>query len=209
MTRAVVWRGSCMSLSEPRIIRLVAFSLIISTISWAGQNQGQDRNQREMVEALEAYAVFKMGRHEEAFEAWLALAQKGNTQGMLNVGNMYQTGQGVEQDSAKARYWYQQGAAQGDSNAWLALAQLAESGDSKTAIRLYQRAAQAGSTEAQRHVAQHLLAHNQTQAACIWLQRATDQDDDEARVLLRRHCPKLTQTTAATGRNHLVGLAGW
>lgn len=69
---------------------------------------------REMVRVLEAYAVYKMGQYDLAFERYKALAEAGSRQGMYNLANMYSTGQGVGQDSEKAFEWYLRAARDGD-----------------------------------------------------------------------------------------------
>ncbi len=79
------------------------------TDSFASDN----RNEREMVQALEAYAVYKMGNYIEAFERFLSLAEMGNVQGMLNVANMYAVGVGVKENQRIATDWYQRAAGKG------------------------------------------------------------------------------------------------
>lgn len=74
----------------------------------------QTRVARDMVKVLEAYAVYKMGQYDLAFERYMALAQAGNRQGMLNVANMYAEGKGVGQDHAQAFNWYLKLAEAGD-----------------------------------------------------------------------------------------------
>ena len=68
-----------------------------------------DRVSREAVEALEAYAVYKMAQYPEAYRRFLGLAQKDNVQGMLNVANMLQAGLGTERDAAGRRLGSGQG----------------------------------------------------------------------------------------------------
>ncbi|MBW7472495.1 tetratricopeptide repeat protein [Marinobacter sp. M216] len=74
----------------------------------------QKRTARDIVKVLEAYAVYKMGQYDLAFERYLTLAKRGNRQGMLNVANMYSEGMGVEQSDAKAFRWYRRLAESGD-----------------------------------------------------------------------------------------------
>ena len=80
-------------------------------------SEDQIRVARDMIRALEAYAVYKMGQYDLAFERYLKLAEDGNRQGMLNVANMYSEGKGVEQSDRKAFSWYLQAAEIGDRSA--------------------------------------------------------------------------------------------
>ncbi|WP_417514730.1 tetratricopeptide repeat protein [Marinobacter sp.] len=97
---------------------IVLFSLIILTpYSVQAQTQAvddQNRIARDLIRVLEAYAVYKMGQYDLAFERYTALAEDGNRQGMLNVANMYLEGKGVKQS---------------DTNAFKLYLKLAESGD--------------------------------------------------------------------------------
>jgi len=67
-----------------------------------------------MIRVLEAYAVYKMGQYDLAFERYIVLAEDGNRQGMLNVANMYAAGKGVEQSDTHAFQWYLRLAESGD-----------------------------------------------------------------------------------------------
>lgn len=152
---------------------------------------GQDRIQREMVEGLEAYVPYKMGRYEEAFALFLKLAEKGNRQGILNVARMYQAGQGVGADAEKALEWYLKAAELGDNIALHAAAEAYDKGegaprDGARALELYRRAAEAGSTEAQLALAAKLMAEGKTGEARPWLERAQAAGDPEAPGRLAR-----------------------
>ncbi|MBE0486992.1 sel1 repeat family protein [Marinobacter sp.] len=74
----------------------------------------QTRIARDMVKALQAYAVYKMGQYDEAFERYCELADRGNSQGILNVANMYAAGLGTEKDLEKAFEWYLRAAEKGE-----------------------------------------------------------------------------------------------
>ncbi|MFO8140569.1 MAG: sel1 repeat family protein [Marinobacter sp.] len=80
----------------------------------ASASDDQLRVARDMIRTLEAYAVYKMGQYDQAFERYLALAEDGNRQGMLNVANMYSEGKGVAQSDSKAFGWYRSAAEVGD-----------------------------------------------------------------------------------------------
>lgn len=178
----------------------------------------QDRIHREMVENLKAYAVYKMGNHEEAFAAWMALAQKGNTQGILNVANMYQAGEGVAKDPAQAFHWYQKGAQQGDPLALYNIARAYDAGlgtpaDARQARVYFERAADAGSVDAQRRLAGYFLDANDQSQARRWLQRAADNGDWQAQAQLdamqpdrRTHRSAVAPEQRLTVRELLVNL---
>ena len=74
----------------------------------------QMRVARDMIRVLEAYAVYKMGQYDLAFERYIALAEDGNRQGMLNAANMYSEGKGVKQSDSNAFQWYLRLAESGD-----------------------------------------------------------------------------------------------
>ncbi|MDX2257995.1 MAG: tetratricopeptide repeat protein [Hyphomicrobiaceae bacterium] len=173
----------------PSII-LCAVTLVLAVNPAAAtQDRQQDQVHAEMVETLKAYAVYKMGLYDEAFERWLALAEKGNAQGILNIGNMYQEGKGVPADAAKAFAWFLKGAEQGDPHCLLNVARAYASGlgvgrDGEAAERYFREAAGAGSNEAQRHVGKAHLAKGATEEARYWLRRAADNGDAEAVLLL-------------------------
>lgn len=77
-------------------------------------SEDQTRIARDMIRTLEAYAVYKMGQYDLAFERYLTLAEDGNRQGMLNVANMYSEGKGIGQSDSKAFSWYERAAEVGD-----------------------------------------------------------------------------------------------
>jgi TPR repeat protein len=57
--------------------------------------------------------AFNSGDFEMAFKEFLAEAQKGNADAQNDVGAMYNLGQGVSQDHAKAVQWFRKAAEQG------------------------------------------------------------------------------------------------
>jgi TPR repeat protein len=77
-------------------------------------SEDQSRVAQDIIRTLEAYAVYKMGQYDLAFERYLGLAEDGSLQGMLNVANMYSIGKGIEQSDSKALSWYQKSAEAGN-----------------------------------------------------------------------------------------------
>ncbi len=83
---------------------------------------------REAVTNLEAYAVYKMGRYDEAKAIWEGLAAKGNTTALINLANLFQQGQGVSEDQKQALDYVRQAAELGDARAQFELGMAYETG---------------------------------------------------------------------------------
>lgn len=139
-------------------IRMLLLCLLVP---WSAANvaeegtegKGQDRVAKDMIRVLNAYVVYKMGQYDSAFGQYLALAEEGNRQGMLNVANMYAQGQGVEKNHEKAFQWYLRAAESGDSISMVEVATAYEQGlgtgiDTNKAENWYRQAAQAGNHDA-------------------------------------------------------------
>lgn len=83
----------------------------------AAQQEGRDNAAVQAVEALEAYAVYKMGMYELARQRWEALAAKDNPTAMVNLAAMASQGQGGPRDEASAEMWLRKAADLGDARA--------------------------------------------------------------------------------------------
>ena len=68
--------------------------------------------------------AFKRGDHENAFEAFQALADKGDVRAMGAVGLMYVRGLGVRTDEAVGAAWLARAADEGDAEAMHSLGEL-------------------------------------------------------------------------------------
>lgn len=77
----------------------------------------RDTVMRDAVSNLEAYAVYKMGRYDQAAAIWTELAERGNTTAMINLANMHAQGQGRPRDPAAAEAWLRRAAELGDERA--------------------------------------------------------------------------------------------
>ena len=97
-----------------KAMALVVLIALAPSTTQAQPADDQTRVARDMIRVLEAYAVYKMGHYDLAFERYMALAKDGNRQGMLNVANMYAAGKGVEQSHTNAFQWYLRLAESGD-----------------------------------------------------------------------------------------------
>ena len=104
-----------MNVVRPRVLLVIVMALAPVTGISAQENDEQTRIARDMVKALQAYAVYKMGQYDEAFDRYCELAERGNSQGMLNVANMYAAGLGTEKNLEKAFQWYLEAAEAGDA----------------------------------------------------------------------------------------------
>ena len=141
--------------------RVVCGILVLLLAS--ASNANQDRVKREMIQTLEAYAVYKMAQFEDAFDKFKSLAERGNLQGMLNIANMYQAGEGVEKNPTLALEWYLKGSERGDPRAMFNVAQAYEQGlgvisDHDIALKYYHLAAQEGSDAARAYLIDNGLA---------------------------------------------------
>ena len=97
-----------------RTAMVLSFLMVLSPVVHSDESEQQMAVAREMVKVLEAYAVYKMGQYDLAFERYQALAEAGSHQGMYNLANMYANGVGVEQSDAKAFKWYLKAAEAGN-----------------------------------------------------------------------------------------------
>ncbi len=166
----------------------VACLLLVACL-WLAPVTAQDQVSREAVEALEAYAAYKMAQYTEAYRRFLALAGKGNIQGMLNVANMLQAGQGIGRDEAAALEWYRKAADRGSAIGMFYTGRAYQHGrgtavDPERARFWLHRAAMAGSSEAQLEFGKLLLRAGEEQEAREWIGRAArDGDSSAARFL--------------------------
>jgi len=76
-------------------------------------------------EPLEAYFA---GDHERAVALWQARAEGGDPEAQNYLGVMYQLGQGVPRDPARAFHWYRQAALAGNPDAQRNLGNLYQAG---------------------------------------------------------------------------------
>jgi len=165
-----------------------------------------DTNSREAVEALEAYAVYKMALYDEAFERFLALAEKGNQQGMLNLAGMLAAGLGTERDLAAAFKWYRQSAQAGSAIGMFYMAEAYQRGhgvDQNKALarEWYLKASELGSHDAQIAWSRLLLDSGQEDKARNRLSKwAADGNSGAAELLAMIDGSTLSTDIAAADR---------
>src|SRR5438045_1537194 len=73
-------------------------------------------------------AAYDQQQYAAALGLWLPLAEQGHAAAQLNVGVLYEKGQGVAQDFAEAARWCLKAAEQGDTQAQYSLGVLYETG---------------------------------------------------------------------------------
>ena len=89
-----------------------AIALVLSIIcpvvpAWADYQAGMD--------------AYNRGNFSTALREWQPLAEQGDARAQFSFGLLYENGDGVPRDYAKARQWYAKAAAQGDAKAQLYL----------------------------------------------------------------------------------------
>lgn len=110
------WHASPM-LVPTRLVLMLIGLLTGAAPPAAAQQEGRDNAAVQAVEALEAYAVYKMGMYDLARQRWEALAAKGNATAMVNLAAMASQGQGGWRDEAAAETWLRKAADLGDARA--------------------------------------------------------------------------------------------
>ena len=93
-----------------RIKILLATSLLAASLTTAAAPTVEQRPQFD-----QAIFAYQQQDYRRAHELFLPLAQQGYAAAQHNLGVMYEKGQGVPQDYARARYWFEQAAVQGVS----------------------------------------------------------------------------------------------
>ena len=103
---------------------------------------------------LEGLAAAQAGDYETALQEWRPLAEQGNASAQLNLGLMYENGNGVMQDYAEAVNWYRLAAEQGIAQAQFNLGNRYANGegviqDDAEAVNWYRLAAEQRHAQAQ------------------------------------------------------------
>jgi uncharacterized protein len=145
----------------------------------------------------DAVRALESGRHAQAAQMLLPLANAGNSLAQYRLGTLYYQGHGVPEDEKQAVYWWKKAAAQGSSEAMFQLgsaflfgsqtAKIVPDPDREAAMWYFQ-AASAGHAEAQYHLGLLFLAgkgviDSRTEAA-RWMKKAAAQGHPEARKAL-------------------------
>ncbi len=135
------------------------------------------------------WAAYEYGDYQEAARIWQPLAEQGDAQAQLNLGTLYDFGQGVQMDATLAVKWYRAAATQGSQAAQFNLGMMYETGRGTPqryadAALWYQTAAEQGLAIAQHQLGIMYLdgvgvpANNQL--ALQWLKKAAEQNHADA-----------------------------
>jgi len=196
------------TLSNRKALLLISLLICLAPKSWA------DKSAREAVEALEAYAVYKMAMYEDAFSRFMALANKGNHQGMLNVAGMLAAGQGTAQDLHAAFNCYHKSASAGSAIGMFYVAEAYQHGrgvaqDSTSARQWYLKASNNGSQDAQIAHARLLLDSADTQQAVDWLKQWSGSNSGAAQLLATIDGTANTTTTDIAPLDRILITSAW
>ncbi len=98
-------------------------------------------------------AAFKAREYQKALNLWQNLAEQGDVNSQINIGEMYARGLGVTRNATEALKWFKKAAAQGSAAAEFNLGEMYGYGhgipvDHKRSIEWYRKAAQQGHTSA-------------------------------------------------------------
>lgn len=186
--------------------------LLLMLCTGASFAASQDHVAKEMVQVLEAYAVYKMGQYDDAYARYLKLAKAGNRQGMLNLGNMHAAGQGVARDQAQALLWYQRAAEAGDATGMFEVARAYEQGlgskaNQAVAMDWYRRSAEADNSAAQWLLGQQLYQQGEHLQGLSWIRSAAQQGEHVARLFLDTLDGSANHDVAASAANTSAILA--
>lgn len=121
----------------------------------------------------------------EAAQLFRRAAEQGHVHAQRNLGYLYQTGQGLRQDNARAVRWYRRAAKQGNSAAQLRLCALYYRHAQKfgqahvKAAKWYRKAAERGMADAQFNLGYAYVAGQGVEqdhvASVLWFRRAAEQ----------------------------------
>jgi TPR repeat protein len=97
----------------------------------------------------EASRLLERGRIEQAFRLFLEAAKAGDSSAQLNVGYLYDTGQGVSRSRTQAVYWYRRAVRRGEAAAANNIGTIyRDEGRLRLAIRWFSTAADMGDGDA-------------------------------------------------------------
>ena len=154
------------------------------------------------------------------FKSLKALAEKGDALAQNNLGLMYGTGQGVDQNFKEAVKWFQKAADQGNANAQCSLGQIFSGNlglgeekevkqDFKEAVKWYQKAADQGDALAQYNLGVIYRdgqgVEQDFKEAVKWYQKAADQGYAIAQYVLGF----MYANGQGVERNFVNGYAWW
>lgn len=105
--------------------KFIFISIIIGALSACAGNKELPLN----TSYKDGVAAYNKGDYQLAYLHWQPLAKKGNKFAQFGIGNMYDNGQGMPQNHAKAFKWYLEAAKQGMVSAQTNLSRLYAKGE--------------------------------------------------------------------------------
>jgi len=125
----------------------------------------------DFTQLKQAWIYYETGRFSEALNIWLPLAKRGNADAQLNLGTLYDYGQGVSEDPETAVKWYKAAARGGNPAAQFNLGLLYAQGrgvpeNPAEAARWYRKAADKGVAVAQFNLG--LLYADENDLKAVW-----------------------------------------
>jgi TPR repeat protein len=160
---------------------LTAFVIIVVSVAATSTLLAQDYNR-----GIDAY---DLGDYATALKIWTPLAEQGDAKAQLNLGFMYEKGQGVVQDYAESVKWYRKAAEQGRADAQTNLGFMYDEGPgvpqhSAEAVKWLRKAAEQGVAQAQNNLglmyAQGMGVVQDTMAAHMWFNIAAANGHEDA-----------------------------
>lgn len=117
-----------------RSLAIFAFMFCLAVPAMAQVNDENDPAPRNLTSAEQeaifnqGIAAYDAGDYTRAFELWLPLARRDNMSAQRNVAHLLRRGQGVEQDEARAVYFYRRAAENGLVSAMVNLGAMLRAG---------------------------------------------------------------------------------
>lgn len=134
-----------------------------------------------------AYRLLSEGKYEELIEVLTPLVKSKTSWAEAVLGHCYQMGQGVEQDHAVARHFFELSAAQNDPQGGLFLGHhLLQEGEVDRGRQELESAFEAGSSSAASYLAQSFFSESEEpgslsfEAGLAWLQKSAESGDTDS-----------------------------
>ena len=143
-------------------------------------------------------AAMEAKDYKTALKCYVSVAEQGNAEAQFKLGDCYERGAGVKQDSAEAVKWFRKAAEQGNAEAQTRLGTCYKTGrgvnnDYGEAVKWYRKAAENGYEAAQRELAEFDFTYfwpvnrQDFEEAVKWRRKAAEQGNPKAMGLLGWH----------------------
>ena len=164
----------------------LTLACLLALIGWVNSGCTSDVEDR-------CQQLCKNGQYEQAFPVCSNAAEQGDAGAQFNLGAMYDSGEGVQQDYDEAVKWYRKAAEQGNAYAKFNLGWMYQNGqgvhqDDAEAVKWYRKAAEQGAAKAQFFLGgMYYLGWGIQQdydEAVKWYRKAAEQGNANAQVML-------------------------